>query len=448
MEIEKALEPQKQPKGKVLTWSKGKKSVSRTVVGPDGNPVTTKSKRAETHIQDGIRIREITKRTGRTAWRVEPPPSLREPRKEFADLERARGYATQIAALRERTGKLGFELSDKQRVEAVECFRMLESGGTSLTAAVTFFLRHSQPAAPMRVPDAVEAFLESPSFTSLRPKTQSDYRSRLRIFAASHPTRLASEVFPEQIGAFLSGTVEWKAQTRLNYWRVLHSFFAWCEGDAGNARKGCIPAGTNPVSKVNAPKTEAGRKPGVFTVTEIRLLLQTAELNPELELGPALVLGCFCGLRPSEIERLDWQAIHLAEEKPFVAIEKEGTKGTFSDRNVEIPSCAVEWLKCFGTKSRGKLVPVETPRKRWLKLRKLAGVETWPQDGLRHTFASHHFAIHGSTATQAQLGHTTDATLFKHYRRLVNESDAKEYFQILPTAKGGKLLEFKKAVGA
>jgi co-chaperonin GroES (HSP10) len=51
---------------------------------------------------------------------------------------------------------------------------------------------------------------------------------------------------------------------------------------------------------------------------------------------------------------------------------------------------------------------------------------------MRHSFGSYHYALYGdSVATSRELGHKTgDDILFSHYRALVSQEDAEEYFSI------------------
>ena len=74
-----------------------------------------------------------------------------------------------------------------------------------------------------------------------------------------------------------------------------------------------------------------------------------------------------------------------------------------------------------------------TYRRQLARARRAAGIEPWPRNALRHSFASYHFAFHRNAAeTALQLGHTESRTLFAHYRELVRPEDAKAFWQIFP----------------
>jgi len=61
-------------------------------------------------------------------------------------------------------------------------------------------------------------------------------------------------------------------------------------------------------------------------------------------------------------------------------------------------------------------------------------IEKWPQDGMRHSFASYHFAHHkNAPQTSGQMGPMNPQMLFGHYRNLVLAADAERYGSICPS---------------
>ena len=79
---------------------------------------------------------------------------------------------------------------------------------------------------------------------------------------------------------------------------------------------------------------------------------------------------------------------------------------------------------------------------------KAAGIERWPNNALRHSFASYHLALHQNAATTAlQLGHTDSRLLFEHYRELVHPEDAKAFWEITPGKdEDGKVIPMERRV--
>ena len=79
--------------------------------------------------------------------------------------------------------------------------------------------------------------------------------------------------------------------------------------------------------------------------------------------------------------------------------------------------------------------------------REKAGISDWPNNALRHGFASYHLAkFHDAAALALEMGHTDSDMLFAHYRQLVKPKDAARYWNIVPTSKrSAKIVAFKAA---
>jgi hypothetical protein len=66
---------------------------------------------------------------------------------------------------------------------------------------------------------------------------------------------------------------------------------------------------------------------------------------------------------------------------------------------------------------------------------------SWKSNGMRHSFASYHLAMHqDSPRTALALGHSNPALVFRHYRELVTQKQAHEYFGLIPPTKAFILL--------
>jgi integrase len=78
--------------------------------------------------------------------------------------------------------------------------------------------------------------------------------------------------------------------------------------------------------------------------------------------------------------------------------------------------------------------------------REAAGIEQWPQNALRHGFASYHLAQFNNAALLAlELGHTNSNLVFQHYRQLVRPKQAERYWKIAPVSAGKKVVQFAPA---
>jgi integrase len=71
--------------------------------------------------------------------------------------------------------------------------------------------------------------------------------------------------------------------------------------------------------------------------------------------------------------------------------------------------------------------------------REAAGMTEWPQNALRHSFASYHLAHFNDAAILAlELGHTNSNLVFQHYRQVVKPQQAERYWKLVPIVRGAR----------
>ncbi|MDC0311193.1 hypothetical protein OAL06_03100, partial [Akkermansiaceae bacterium] len=73
---------------------------------------------------------------------------------------------------------------------------------------------------------------------------------------------------------------------------------------------------------------------------------------------------------------------------------------------------------------------------------KAAGIMNWPNNALRHSFASYHLAaFQDASALALEMGHSTTRMIFQHYRALVTTAEALSYWNISPAENGERISE-------
>ncbi len=176
---------------------------------------------------------------------------------------------------------------------------------------------------------------------------------------------------------------------------------------------------------------------------------------------PAVAIGLFTGIRSAEIEKLDWSAVRFKGDKqnPHGVIWLEG-KGAKTRRHRVIPIsenlCA--WLLPYAKKS-GPIWP-ENGRKLHEAARLAAGfaspalvakakkegndLKVWPNNALRHSFASYHLAQNEDAAALALYMGSSSNMIFNNYRSLVLAEDAATYWSIKP-GSATNILKLPKA---
>jgi integrase len=154
-----------------------------------------------------------------------------------------------------------------------------------------------------------------------------------------------------------------------------------------------------------------------------------------------LAIGAFAGVREAEIKRLDWSEVDLARGH----IEIKAAKAKSARRRiVPIQLNLAGWLRPYAGRS-GRVVPTGARRK-LDRVREQAGLARWPQNGLRHSFASYRLAaIHDGPRVSAELGHTSPQMLYGTYRELVHPEEAERYWKIGPEVEAGKVVAFGKS---
>ncbi len=127
-----------------------------------------------------------------------------------------------------------------------------------------------------------------------------------------------------------------------------------------------------------------------------------------------MAIGAFAGLRRAELERLDWSEILFDADLIEVTAKKSKTARR---RFIKIQPNLREWLLPV-RKHKGKITPANF-RKHFDALRTAARIAEWPDNALRHSFASYHIAHFGNTGELAlEMGHTDSGLIFRHYREL------------------------------
>src|SRR5262249_3796842 len=179
--------------------------------------------------------------------------------------------------------------------------------------------------------------------------------------------------------------------------------------------------------------------PGILTVAETARLLEAASRD----VLPYIAIGAFAGLRRAELERLDWKRIDF--ESGLIEVTARSSK-TAQRRLVAMQPNLREWLlplrKHSGNVTPARNVFVDA----FAQARTQAGITDWPENALRHSFASYHLAhFKNAGDTALQLGHRDSRVTFAHYRELVKPKDAEGYWQIKPSASAsaGKIVSMR-----
>ena len=88
------------------------------------------------------------------------------------------------------------------------------------------------------------------------------------------------------------------------------------------------------------------------------------------------------------------------------------------------------WLDLIRS-TTGNPLPLRNLRRRWDRAKQV--LEGWHHDCMRHTYASHHFAMYRDAGLTAKnLGHPNPTLLRKDYNNAVTRAEAQEFWSIYP----------------
>ena len=153
----------------------------------------------------------------------------------------------------------------------------------------------------------------------------------------------------------------------------------------------------------------------------------------------------------SELKRLDWKEVRIAAGKVVVRASKAKSARS---RSVVISENLKAWLTPHA-KTSGPVWP-ENGRKRLEAARRAAGfgapkeveksievnkedpekpiLREWPENGMRHSFATYHLLHHKDAGALAlEMGHKDCSIIFKHYRNVdATDQEAATFWSISP----------------
>ena len=183
---------------------------------------------------------------------------------------------------------------------------------------------------------------------------------------------------------------------------------------------------SNPVARVEVP--EVVEKPiEPLTIEEVERLEAAAQLPEHEDMQLSLHLMLYCGIRPTEVSRID----------PERDIDWQNQRVVVRPTTSKTGGGRVVPLRCGNINALRHDIPHRWAQ-RWRALRKAAGWSKeddhpWRQDVCRHTFATYHAAhFRNFAALQMEMGHRDSSLLRTRYVYAGNgtEASALRYFRV------------------
>lgn len=361
------------------------------------------------------------------SWRVtlgKKVTGSRKLRRFFSTYKEAKDFIEASYEAKVVQGHEAFSILPKLRVEALECAKRLEPHGVSLTAAVDYYLRNAIPKAGVHTFEEVTAeFLVSRRAMNCKPKTMVQYESYVEVLNKEFGSVKVNELKRQDIEDWLAES-EWSSRTRKNYLVTITTILNFAL-----SREYCV---TNAAALIDRPILD-DKPPGILTPDQAKALLAQAAKNMP-HIVPGISIGLFTGLRRSEICALDWSEIDIVERH----IEVKATKAkTRQRRLVSISDNLLAWLTPH-CKAKGPVAPnVDAFGEKLREISRLAKIEPWPHNALRHSFGSYFYAkSRNEDLTAAEMGNSP-AMVHKHYKEVVKGRATDDYWSIRPKADEG-----------
>ena len=192
---------------------------------------------------------------------------------------------------------------------------------------------------------------------------------------------------------------------------ILHSIFAY-----GMRQEWCD---RNPVDAIEAPRIK--EKPiEPLSLEEVQRLERAAERPEHREMQLSLKLMLYCGIRPTEVTRIDPQRDIVGDE----LIIRPNTSKTGGGRVVPLRKVAL-----YIRHHQEHLVIPDRWEQRWRALRRAARFRIWRPDSCRHTFATYHARyFKNMPALQAEMGHR-DLSLLRSRYIIAGCRDEKKFWK-------------------
>jgi integrase len=322
------------------------------------------------------------------------------------------------------------------RIETLAAQRKLEGTGFTLTQAVDEFLKSLRArTTSVTVGQACEEYL-----THTHNRVESNeigdfHRSNIANGCLRFAEKFASEqicdMTSERIRTWLS---ELKKRDGKPMGLVSRNFFKLGLSGLFSYALGRKWITAHPIANGAVPafRTKRGqaKRPSILSVEQAAKLLEAADS----ECLPAIAIGLFAGLRPSEVRHLSWENIHWQKKEIDVLAT---TSKTATYRYVPMPENLCEWLAPYRGRS-GKLYSCAagTLARKLSAIGKTVGLSEWPKDCLRHSYGSHLYAAtENAHLTAKRMGHMTTEMLHSNYNNRRTKEEGEAYFEVHPSCE-------------
>ena len=369
----------------------------------------------------------------RTKLEIEDKDELSKETYRATRLEEETEYAV-IAMIKE----LRKELSDDESPDS-----------ELLNRAVRFFIESPvKGLEKVTVSEARDLFLCNPKMMRRSESHRKGFANCLKHFCSDYGTRDICTISESEIEYWIYERRESGQHTKLNEYRFVHAFFAWC------LKKKIV--GYNAVSVVDKPDVE-WTEPVSLTTEQTRTLLGFADKVKDKVMVPYFAVGIFAGVRPEEMARAEWEDFDWDEN----ILRVRQRKGGKFIRQVELPETCLEWLEHVKAKEKSGDFRPKNHKKLFNLIRACSGFHQakssissmdwygldeyvkdcdnqkrpkWVNDLMRHTAITHRLRVIKHVGEVAEWAGNTPKTIKDHYKSVkgITKKSTNEFYELTP----------------
>lgn len=352
--------------------------------------------------------------------------------KHYKTLGDARAFCKRERIRLTNKGTQVLNISDRDRLDAVEARTLL--GKVPLLEAVQFYLKYNPGEKAKTISELIPEYLTAPGkkgrnkSIKRRPDTVKGAQWRLAAFARAFGDNYLHEITESHILDWLDSN-EWQGLNRKHYLANVSALYNFAIRRQYTS--------FDPTVRIEKPEIITS-EPDILTPKQIESLLKAA-VDQESTLVPRLAISFFAGLRPRELDRLQWENVSF--ENKLITVGKDIAKVQGHRRNVEMSKNLIAWLKPCRQES-GNIWPYGSQTTLVRKRKKICeeAKVKMPYNAGRHAFASYHLAHHQNAALTAELmGHSNTNMLRNTYRNIntldgksITKTVAAKFWGILP----------------
>ena len=405
--------------------------------------MTRKRKRRSSIVEIGsgaarVRIYTMSRKDGYPEFTLAWKEGGRRRLRSFGDIAEARLVAQQTSVRLTNGGCVADEATKRDIEQLRHCEGVARKFGVTLTAAMDEWLSARSALTEGSLVDAVRFYQAQRSdlravktivqvadefIASRRTSGLSDIyirscRDNVNRFAATVKGNIG-EVTVADMNRFLTDLKGLGPVTRNTIRRNLVTMFGFAK------RQGYLHPDRRTAAEQSELFKEQETEIEIFTPAEIGHLL----LASNARILPLVAIGAFAGIRSAEIRRLHWEDIKW--DRGHIEIAGRKAK-TASRRLVPLTDNLKAWLAPWREQT-GPIITITDPAGALGNLAIRAQTPGgWRQNALRHSYISYRVALTGDVARTALEAGNSPTMIFRHYREVVEEHTAKEWFSIMP----------------